>query len=51
MNLIGVCLGILTASTSTQDISRRVIVDVVREAIIGVVKLLDSASTPSGMVL
>ena len=51
MNLIGVGFGILAALALAQDISRRVIADVVGVAIIGVVKLLNTASAPSCIIL
>ena len=51
MNLIGVGFGILAALALAQDISRRIIADVVGVAIIGVVELLNTASAPSCMTL
>ena len=51
MNLISVGFSILTALTLAQDVSRGVIVDAVREAIVGTVELLHTASAPSCMIL
>ena len=51
MYFIGVCLGILTTLALAQDVSGRVVVDVVRKAVIGIVELLYTATTPSGMIL
>ena len=51
MYLIGVCLGILPAFALAQDVSGGVIVDVIRKAVIGIVELLYTATTPSGMIL
>ena len=51
MNLVGISLGILSASALAQDIGTAPIVDIVIEAVIAVVKLLDSATTPPGMIL
>ena len=51
MNLVGISLGILSASALAQNIGTAPIVDIVIEAVIAVVKLLDSATTPSSMIL
>ena len=51
MDLIGVCLGILATFALAQDISGRVIVNAIGETVIRVVELLNTASTPSCMIL
>ena len=51
MYLISVGFSILSALTLAQDISRRIVADAVRVAIIGVVELLDTTTTPSCMTL
>ena len=51
MDLIGVGLGILTTLAFAQDIRQWVVADAVGEAVIGMIELLDTASTPSCMLL
>ena len=51
MNLIGVGFGILTTLAFAQDIRRGGVADAVGVAVIGMIELLDTASTPPCMKL
>ena len=51
MNLVGISLGVLSASAFAEYIGTAPIVDVVIEAVITVVQLLYTATAPSCMIL